>query len=278
MKIILFLLLVLTFGSCKDAPQVSVVKNENYKLRQAIDLGEVTPLGVAKFKHYLFVSDTINEKLLQYNMEAKEMDTVYTGKVGYVACEKARTIFLDFKTNSLLLYRGEPQLSNLKVDVDLVKPMSFSGTRVDDFYLIDQDLNALIRNDRGDFSVIGEVGSSDTFSAPSMVVLNRNQVLVSDTGNKRIKVYDTNLNLQFSFGEDLLERPTAISTNGELIFVCDTEKKEILIFNNKGEYQFSFDSGLTEPTAVFSEGNLLVVSDIAKDEIKLFDRVFPTDQ
>ena len=271
-------LLFLVLVSCKDEPQVSRIKNENFQLKQAIDLGDFTPLGVAKFKHYLFISDTINEVVLRYNSQNDVMDTIFNGKAGYITCENSRAVLPDLDSNRIRLYRGEPNLYNLKVNADLVRPISFTAKRVDDFFLLDQSQNLIIKNDRGVYSAIDGKDVSDRLIMPSMVVLFKNQLLVSDTGNKRIMVYDNTGVFQFSFGEDILERPTGIATNGELIFVCDTVKKEILIFNNMGEYQFSFNGGLADPTAVFSEGNLLVVSDKAKEEIKLFDRVFSKDQ
>jgi len=287
--LIFLLFACLLVASCKNEPtksnseqstQVqilpaakSVYKNENYKLTQAIDLGDFKPLGVAKFKEYVFISDTINDVVLRHKTDTGVTDTVCNKKVGYMTCEKARVSLPDFDSDTVFIYRGRPDLFKFDLGIELDKPISFSGKRIDDFVVIDQGLNAMIVNQQGNISVRGQEGSGDEdFKNPSVITYQELYILVADTGNKRIKVYDDKANYKFSFGQKILEEPKGVSTNGDQIFVCDTAKKEILVFNLEGEYQYSFNEGLKNPMAIYSEDNKLYISDLAEDEIKIYER------
>ena len=179
----------------------------------------------------------------------------------------------DLNDDSIYVYRGVPQLFNLKVAMSMERPICFSGKRIDDYVVLDQAKNAIVLNRQGNFSTVENKSTTQgQLKNPSMIIYTEGRIYVSDTGNKRINIYDELGNYEFSFGQKILERPTSISFNGDRLFVCDTVKKEILIFNRKGEYQYSFNSRLENPTAVFSEENTVIVSDKALEEIKIFDR------
>ena len=158
--LLVFFFLGLFCSSCQKEPQVSIIKNEKFKLRQAIDFGDFVPLGVAKYNQYVFISDTTESVVLRYDTETAIIDTICNDRIGYINCEKSRLTMPAFEVDSIYVYRGSPKLYSLNVGEKLVRPTGFSGRRIDDYLIVDQARNVVIRNSQGKYSLIGAVSSS----------------------------------------------------------------------------------------------------------------------
>ena len=131
----------------------------------------------------------------------------------------------------------------------------------------------------------GKYGSTvGMFNLPWGVAVNaRDEIAVTDYGNHRVQIFNSDGNYLRSFGrkgnkagEFKYPMGIAFHNNGN-IFVADNNNHRIQIFSGEGEYVGSFggkgslDSQLTNPLclSVDSDGNI-IVADVGNKLIKIF--------
>ena len=131
----------------------------------------------------------------------------------------------------------------------------------------------------------GQQGSSDgMFSYPWGIAVNeRNEIAVTDRGNNRIQVFNSNGTHLRSFGrkgdqQGELNRPTGIAFHKDNIVVVDNGNHRVQLFSGQGEYlgQFGSREGnlhhqLKHPhgLSIDSNGNI-IVADSRNQLIKIF--------
>ena len=104
-------------------------------------------------------------------------------------------------------------------------------------------------------------------------------IVVVDSGNHRVQVFDRNGNFLSKFGEygshdNQLQYPEGLSINGNGdIIVADTNNKLIKIFSSSGKYlrKFGGAGSLVDPHHCVQHGQYFIVSDLGDNSIKMFD-------
>ena len=130
----------------------------------------------------------------------------------------------------------------------------------------------------------GEYGASrGMFIFPlGVAVSDRDAIAVSDSGNHRVQIFDSNGNFLRSFGRQLTSRgkfgyPDGICFDSSRnIFVADSDNHRIQLFNEEGTYKSKFggkgsaNSQLFSPRGLSldSDGNIIVAN--LRKEIKIF--------
>ncbi len=115
------------------------------------------------------------------------------------------------------------------------------------------------------------------FDTPSGITTNSTHILVADTYNHRIQVFDLDGNYLSQFGNDLLSLPRGITTNSTHILVTDTGNNRIHVFDSNGTIAATFGSvggragQFNYPTGITTTSTHILVTDTHNDRIQVFD-------
>jgi uncharacterized protein (TIGR03663 family) len=144
----------------------------------------------------------------------------------------------------------------------------------------------------GQFGIFGQSGSSVS-SAPSqfygprdIVVSEQGDIYVSDTGNKRVQIFNPDFSHRSSFGgpgiiEGRLEEPVGLTLGPDnLIYVADTWNNRIQVFTPEGVFQrewpivaWESESIVNKPYLATDSAGRVYVSDPEGARVLVFDAV-----
>lgn len=116
----------------------------------------------------------------------------------------------------------------------------------------------------------------------SLLITTNEKIVVVDSGNKAIKVFDFNGNFEFSFGENVLNGPVDLDLFGGYFYVTDYDDSKIYIFDTinfnlyktygkKGKNIGEFDG----PLGLFiDENGFIYVCDSKNRRVQIFNLDF----
>lgn len=127
------------------------------------------------------------------------------------------------------------------------------------------------------FAIYGS-GMNGGLSKPMEVTVSGGQIYVTDTGNKRVQIFDREGNSVKQFGvagskPGQFDFPYGIAVDGNgLIYVSDMNNANISVFDNTGRFiRVLVDKkSLNKPGGIFLAGNKLYVTDIGAAKVKVF--------
>ena len=139
-----------------------------------------------------------------------------------------------------------------------------------------------------DFKFGSDLSDDGQFWLPYGVAYdpNNNRIIVADTYNHRIQVFDSNGNFLFKFGnfgsdDGQFRYPhgVAYDHNNNRIIVADTDNDRIQVFDSNGNFLFKFgsegsaDGQFDGPFGVAYDhnNNRIIVADTDNDRIQVFD-------
>ena len=128
---------------------------------------------------------------------------------------------------------------------------------------------------------VGKKGENvGEFNQPNNVRYQNHQVYVCDTNNGRVQVFDSNLNLVWSFGDGpgQLEKPMDIDFDSHgNIYVVEYGKDQVLVFSEDGQYLRHFsqreDQGegeLSGPAGLCVRGDYVYVAEYWNHCVSVF--------
>ena len=273
---------LLILSSCKDQPGQSVVVGEavgqtegNYTIVKSYKISDINPVGISVLDNKIFVTDTTQKIVLQYNIEHDVLDTIANDlQVCYINQRMSKIIMPVYNKDSVFVYRGDPNYYKFQLPIKLNNPTCFDGLNVNNFALVDQSNHRLIINKEGEFSIVGQYGSGEEqLDTPTAVCLHSNKYYVVDSGNKKIKIFDTTGKYLDNFGEeDDLISPTGISSDRINLYVADAGKNQVLVYNGLGMLQDSITQIVSQPSDVYAFNSLIYVCNKEGQTISIIKR------
>lgn len=110
---------------------------------------------------------------------------------------------------------------------------------------------------------------------PSAVLVMKNKIYVSDTGNGRLLVFDYNGKFEryLKPGDDSFKAPYGLAFDGSVLYVADPGSRKIFIFNSKGIFLKVFETKvkLASPGVLLFQKGKLYVSDQLLHKVLVFD-------
>jgi len=205
---------------------------------------------------------------------------------------KGRLLVADTKNNRIMIYKfdgvyrdGSPNIEYISsLSSGLSAPKGVAGDRDGRVYVANTGGNSLLLiNDSGIVKQVTTAGPADTpLSSPHDVHINsRGHVLVSDTGNQRVLVFDAELNLMQVLSAEThgFMRPRRIASDESgLILIADDGHDLIGItgpdFKPRGRITTSSTSpgGLSGPHGVETIGRYMWVTDTGNNRVILYKR------
>jgi DNA-binding beta-propeller fold protein YncE len=179
--------------------------------------------------------------------------------------------------------RGEPRVKVVVTAVVLIAVIAVSSM-LSNVYAVGVASDEYVF----DFKFGSDLSADGKFNRPSGVAYdhNNNRIIVADTSNHRIQVFDSNGNFLFKFGnlgfdDGEFNRPygVAYDHNNNRIIVADTENRRIQVFDSNGNFLFKFgyegsgDGQFIGPFGVAYDhnNNRIIVADTFNDRIQVFD-------
>ena len=170
------------------------------------------------------------------------VQTIKTGKLKIVKTDIRPHDFCIFSDNRLLVadYKDK-YLATFDQDFNLIEkidkinnqtfePFAISISKSDNFYVLDWERHCLIMTDLN-FKFIKSVGSKgssmDRFCYPFSVVCKDNNLFISDSDNKRVKLYTQDLELVKIYDLDYMPYSMKISDQR----MCIISTKEIFLYD-----------------------------------------------
>ncbi|MCL4464006.1 MAG: 6-bladed beta-propeller [Firmicutes bacterium] len=128
--------------------------------------------------------------------------------------------------------------------------------------------------------IYGALGEG-MFDKPMAVTWSLDRIFVSDTGNRRIQVFDTAGNFLFLFGEQgsgpgQFLFPYGLAATADLLYVADLYTGRISTFDLEGNFQGFFAEAANEagklqsPGALLLSGDKLYVTDVRRSRVLVF--------
>jgi uncharacterized protein (TIGR03663 family) len=134
----------------------------------------------------------------------------------------------------------------------------------------------------------GSISSAPTqFYGPRDLVVDQlGRIYVSDTGNKRIQVFDADLNYLYSFGgpgivEGRLDEPVGLTIGSDdLLYVADTWNRRVQVFTLTGDFVRAWpvigwesQSAVNKPYIFVDSTDRVYLSDPEGSRLIVFDRL-----
>jgi len=128
------------------------------------------------------------------------------------------------------------------------------------------------------FAIYGS-GMNGGFNKPMEVTVVDGKIYVTDTGNKRVQVFDREGNAITQFGKagnraGEFSFPYGIAGDSKgLIYVSDMNNANISVFDGKGTFVKTLvdRKSVIRPGGIYMAGNKLYVTDIGAGKVKVFD-------
>ena len=160
-----------------------------------------------------------------------------------------------------------------------IQVVDFNNERIQIF---DSDGNYV--SQFGGSSNVGGVRNSGNgeFNTPRGITTNSTHILVADTFNNRIQIFDLDGNYLNKFGrtgsgDGRFNFPSDITTNSTHILIPDTNSNRIQIFDSDGNYLNKFgsfgsgDGKFDKPSGIAINSTHILVADADNDRIQIFD-------
>lgn len=246
---------------------------KEFEFVNTIDLGEITPIGLAFEGNKIWVSDGDNNRVVLIDEVGNVLKKLKNfERPMHIAFENGNLYIPEFSKDTVTIISKNKRNGTLPITFELDAPAGVSVNNqfvaIADFY----NHRVLFKNKQG-WQSIGKKGRNKPaeFEYPTDVHFYKNELYVADAYNHRIQVFDLNGKHLRTFGRaEKMNATTGIFVDDENVYATDFENGRIIIYNHIGEPQQIIDRGFENPTDVAIHNNKLYVTDYKLKKILVF--------
>lgn len=246
--------------------------HKEFELVGTIDLGKITPIGLAFEGNKIWVSDGDNNQVVQIDEVGNVLQKLENfERPMHIAFENNNLYIPQFGKDTVTIISKNGN-GNLPINYELDAP---AGVAVDNEFTAIADFynhRILFKNKQG-WQSIGKKGRNKPaeFEYPTDVHFYKNALYVADAYNHRIQVFDLEGKHLHTFGRtEKMNATTGIFVDDKNIYATDFENGRLIIYNHIGEPQQIIDEGFENPTDVVVHKNKLYVTDYKEKKIFVF--------
>lgn len=253
MKIIALVFLGTFVISCTpDLPQ--------WKFVEAIDLGDVTPIGIAEMDNHLWISDGDHNRLVHLEKSGKVLYKVDSfERPMHIATNDNQIYIPEYGTDKITVFSTtarEPLV--LKDSLDAPAGVAVRGTEIAiaDFY----NHRILYTSDGVNWLKFGEEGKAKgQLYYPTDVELTDQKIYVADAYNNRVQVFDkSGKSISLIGVEQKMNATTGVYVSDQEIMATDFENDKVHIYDMMGQFRQTVE-GLSKPTDLLIVDGLLYI-------------------
>lgn len=261
------LLFALGISACKN--------NSTWQLEETINLGEVTPIGIAYDGTNFWISDGDNNQLVQVDKLGKIIQT----KSGFkrpmhIAFEDGKLYVPEYGKDSIAVIKNE-EAGFLEVALELDAPAGVALSPNGDIAIADFYNHRLLLKHQGAWKSVGKKGrnAAAEFHYPTDVHYTSDALYVADAYNNRIQVFDFSGTHLRTFGRpDKMNAATGLYVWEDQVLVTDFENDRVLVYNTEGILQQTLSEGFSNPTDLIVVDNHLYVINYKGKNMMRFKR------
>ncbi|MCL1911814.1 MAG: hypothetical protein FWG13_06385 [Leptospirales bacterium] len=252
-------------------------KMKNFRFPKPVDI------AVDNEKN-LYITSFDSGKLIKLDANGKGVFSrinKLSSKFYGVACDGNLVAVTDFANDMVLVYDAAGEMKVSFGDTGSGEGL-FRGPQGVCFgedgyiYVVDSGNNRIQKFSPGGKFILqfGKKGVYEgEFTSPTGVLFWQNRVYVTDTGNKRVSVFDVYGNFKEHLFEGELKKPTAMSMNGAGMLISDDSK--LFIYNTISKEKSSFDQWeggkfAKLSASVFDRDGFLYCLDYAREAVFVF--------
>jgi len=210
-----------------------------FSLAKTIDLGEITPIGLAFDEDNIWVSDGDHNQVLKISEEGKILQKLENfERPMHIAYADGKLYIPEFGKDTISLKLNnisETLPVNFELDAPAGVAVNDNNVAIADFY----NHRILLKNKTG-WQNIGKKGRNKPaeFEYPTDVHFHEDALYVADAYNHRIQVFDLEGQHIRTFGRaEKMNAVTGIFVDDDYVYATDFENGRLVIYNHIGEPQ-----------------------------------------
>ena len=231
-----------------------------------IDLGEVTPIGIAEHAGNFWLADGDHNRLVVVN-RAGEIQQTLDGfeRPMHIASDGAAVYVPEYGSDAIVVI-GQQGRDVLPLPDSLDAPAGVhlrgSEIAIADFYN-----HRILYFDGTNWTRFGSEGhDAGQLYYPTDVHLTGSEIYVADAYNNRVQVFDKTGTALRTIGEDAgMNAATGIHVAEGEVFVTDFENDRVLVFDPKGELRQTLTDLAKPIDLLVSNGDLYITNYRGKD-------------
>ena len=212
----------------------------------------------------LYVADTGNRLIQKFTAGGKFMsqfridvngdnystlDLIVDEDSGLITCTEVSVDECAFATegNKVLVFNLEGEIQKEYINNEMRLPVYIAVDSHGNLIIVDRTTKSVFVHDKQG-NLINEIGQSEGMMGPSyMCVQEDDSIIVSDTGNHCIKIFNSEGVLMHQIGSygnknSQLSYPFGVACDGENILVVDSGNERIQVFKNDGTFVSMIES------------------------------------
>lgn len=263
MKNITYLFFSLLLIQCNPAPL-------KWQLETEIDLGTITPIGIAQMGDHIWVSDGDNNRLAHLNSDGSNIE-FHEGfeRPMHIDADENQLYIPEYGKDQITIYRPDSsEIMHLTEKLDAPAGVSvFNGqVAIADFYN-----HRILFKENDQWISFGKEGKKQgEFYYPTDVQITESSIYVADAYNNRVQVFDHQGNYTQTIGvAEKINAATGVYVSEEAVFITDFENDRVLVYDHLGALTQQIDS-LSKPTDLLVVNNKLYVTNYKGKNISIF--------
>ena len=256
----------LGLSSCDDTPR-------QWHPTATIELGTVTPIGLAYYQNQLWIADGDHNQLVAIDD---------TGQTAKTATDFERPMHIDaadgalyipeYGSDQIIVYRnGQKSVLPLADSLDAPAGVSVFGEQIAiaDFYN-----HRIVYFDGKVWSAFGQEGKGlGSLYYPTDVQILSDKIVVADAYNNRIQVFDKAGKATRLIGEaDGMNAATGLYADDAEIWVTDFENDRVLRYDHDGKLLQTISEGLQKPTDILKVDNELYIANYKGNNLIVYNQ------
>lgn len=244
-----------------------------WRFVETVDLGDITPIGIAEMHDHLWISDGDHNRLVHLEKSGKVLYKVDSfERPMHIAADGGQLYVPEYGLDKLTVFSTEVRESLLLQDsLDAPAGVAVSGKEmaIADFY----NHRILYTADGTNWLKFGEEGKSQgQLYYPTDVELTAEKIYVADAYNNRIQVFDkTGKSISLIGMEQKMNATTGIFVSTEEIMATDFENDKVHIYNKEGGFLQTIDN-LSKPTDLLIVDNRLYITNYKGKSMTIFEK------
>ncbi len=238
-----------------------------------IDLGDVTPIGLAMQGESLWIADGDHNQIVAVDLKGNRKQTVADfERPMHLAEEKGVLYIPEYGSDQIIKFQDGtrtvlemPDSLDAPAGVDVVN----NEIAIADFYN-----HRIVFFDGKEWLTFGKEGKAKgEFYYPTDVAIAKGKIFVADAYNNRIQVFDKKgIALQIIGEAEKMNAATGIYVGEEEVFITDFENNRVLVYDLEGALQQIIAEGVQKPTDVLLEGGVLYIANYGGKDIRKLER------
>ncbi len=250
-------------------------QNKSYwEFSHDINLGDVSPNGVAIHGDDMWISDTDNNQLVLINPAGEIQQRIEElDRPMHISSNEGQLYVADYGSDHVLRLNAAGAFDTISL---MEMPDGPAGVDYQDDKLLVADFynHRIIYQDGDTNKSFGQKGKEGTgLHYPTDVQFFQDQIIVADAYNNLVKIFSTEGEHLRTIGDaENMTATTGVYANDTEIIAVDFENDRVITYDHEGALVDIMDEGFHGPTDIITKGGQLFVLNFKGKFISVFNK------